>query len=85
MEAQRLLDAAPFPPDIVKVLKQALEGAWASIAPTIAPDRVDDTRMSLAHAVIAHAAVGDHDLKSLIASALDAVKNNRPSPQQSDS
>jgi hypothetical protein len=44
MEAQRLLDAAPFASDVVKMLKQAFDEAWATIAPTIAPNRVDDTR-----------------------------------------
>jgi len=48
MEAQRLLGAAPLEPDIVKVLNQAFEKAWASIAPTIATNRASDNRVSLA-------------------------------------
>jgi hypothetical protein len=64
MEAQRLLDAAPFAPDIVKSSQVAFENAWASLASTIAPDRVSDTRVSLAHAIIAHATAGDHDAES---------------------
>jgi hypothetical protein len=84
MEAQRLLDAAPFAPDIVKVLKQAFEKAWAIIAPTVARDSVDDTRVSLAHAIIAHAAAGDHDPESLADTALDAVKSHPPRPDALD-
>jgi len=78
MEARKLLDAAPFEPDTVKVLKQALDEAWARIAPTIEPDRVDDTRLSLAHAIVAHAGTGDCDCESLMAAALDAVQKHPP-------
>ena len=37
MGALRLLEAAPFGPDSINVLKQAFEEAWASIGSTIAP------------------------------------------------
>ena len=74
MEAQRLLDAAPFAPEIVRILQVAFDMAWASIAPAISPDRASDIQVSLAHAIIAHAAAGDHDPESLNAAALDAVK-----------
>jgi hypothetical protein len=56
VQAQKLLDAAPFAPEIDKVLERALEEAWASISSTVAPDRVDHTRISLTHALVAHAA-----------------------------
>jgi hypothetical protein len=46
MEAQKLLDAAPFAPAVVDVVKQAFEEAWASVAPTIALDRVDASEPS---------------------------------------
>ena len=84
MEAQRLLDAAPFAPEIVQILQVALDKAWASIAPTIAPDRASDTRVSLAHAIVAHAATGDHDPESLEAAALEAVKKHPPRVSPSD-
>jgi hypothetical protein len=57
MQARKLLDAAPFEPETVEVLKQAFDAAWASIAPSLGPDRIDDTRLSLAHAIVAHAGV----------------------------
>jgi len=78
MEASKLLDAAPFEPDTVKVLKQAFDAAWASIAPSIGQDRVDDTQLSLAHAIVAHAGTGDCDCESLKAAALDAVQKHPP-------
>ena len=69
MEAQRLLDAAPFAPEVVKNLKRAFEAAWATVAATTAQDRIDDTRMALAHAIIARAGTGGHDVDALMASA----------------
>jgi len=78
MEAQRLLEVAPFGPETVKVLKRALDEAWASISPTIPPDRVDDTRLSLAHAIVAHAGSGDSDCETLKAAALEAVQKHPP-------
>jgi hypothetical protein len=84
MEAQRLLDGAPFAPDIIRVLKQAFEEAWTKIAPTIVPDRAGDTRVSLAHAIIAHAAAGDHDRDSLKAAALEAIRKHPPRVSRSD-
>ena len=79
MEATRLLDAAPFAPDIVKVLKQAFDQAWTSISPTTPPDRAGDTRLSLAHVIVAHAGMGEVDCEALkFAAALKAVQRNPP-------
>jgi hypothetical protein len=80
MEARKLLDAAPHDPDTVKVLQQALDEAWASIASTTRPDMIENTRLSLAHAIVAHAALGDVDREALIAAALDAVQRHPPPP-----
>ena len=84
MEARRLLEAAPFDPEIVKILQLAFDNSWAIIAPTIAPDRASDTRVSLAHAIVAHAATGGHDPESLEAAALEAVKKHPPRVSPSD-
>lgn len=78
MEARKLLEVAPFGPDTLKVLKRAFDEAWASIGPTIPPDRVDDTRLSLAHAIVAHAGVGDSDCETLKAAAMEAVQKHPP-------
>jgi hypothetical protein len=51
----KLLDAAPFKPDIANALKQAFDEAWASIVRSIDPTTVENARLSLAHALVAHA------------------------------
>jgi len=78
MEAHRLLDAAPFAADVIRLLKHVLGEAWASVAPTIAPDKVDDTRLSLAHAIIARAVSGERDPDKLKAAALEALRKHPP-------
>ena len=78
MEACKLLDAAPFDPYTIQVLKQAFDEAWASISPTIPADRVADTRLSLAHAIVAHAATGAVDAEALKVAALKAVWSSPP-------
>jgi len=78
MEAQKLLDAAPFAPDIVKMLKQVFDEAWVCIAPSVQPHRVDDTRLSLAHTIVAHAGSGERDLDALKTAALQSVRKHPP-------
>ena len=78
MEAQRLLEAAPYAPQTVEVLKQALDEAWACIAFGIAPDLIENTRLSLAHAIVAHAGFGDKDCAKLKAAALEAIQKQPP-------
>jgi len=78
MEAQELLDAAPYDRHTVKVLKQALADAWATIARTTRPDLVQNTRLSLAHAIVAHAGSGAVERKALTAAALDAIHKHPP-------
>jgi len=75
---QRLLDVAPFTPDITDLLKHVFDEAWPSIAPTIAADLVSDTRLALAHAIIAFAAKGKRDSEALKAAALEAVRKRSP-------
>jgi hypothetical protein len=71
MEAQKLLDAAPFEPSAVKVLKQAFDEAWLCIALAVDPASVENARMSMAHAIIAHAGrLGANDVEALKAAAL---------------
>lgn len=78
MEAQQLLDRAPYGADTVEILKQALDEAWACVAFTIAPDLIENTRLSLAHAIVAHAGLGDNDCETLKAAALDAIQKHPP-------
>jgi hypothetical protein len=78
MEARKLLEAAPFDPDTINVLKRAFDGAWASIGPTIAPDRMVNTRIGLAHAIVAHAGAGELDCERLKVAALAAAVQKHP-------
>ena len=85
MEARKLLDAAPFKPDIIKALKQAFDEAWASIVHSIDPTTVENARLSLAHAIVAHAGLlGTEDLAAPKAAALASFeKNGTPLSQMS--
>jgi hypothetical protein len=78
MQARKLLDAAPFEPETITVLKQAFDAAWESIAPSVTQDRVDDTRLSLAHAIVAHAGTADWDSEGLKQAALEAIQRHPP-------
>jgi hypothetical protein len=78
MEARKLLDAAPYCPQTVEVLKRALDEAWSSIASTTSPDLVENTRLSLAHAIVAHAGLGSTDREGLKTVALDAIQKHPP-------
>ena len=66
MQARQLIGAAPFPPDVRKVLLDAFEDAWAELAPDVSSDPtvVDAARLSLAAIVmvdIATAGTFDRD------------------------
>jgi hypothetical protein len=75
MEARKLLAAAPFTPDAIKALTQAFDEAWASIAATVDPAAVENSRLRLAHAIIAHAGLlGTGDLEALKAAALSSFQ-----------
>jgi hypothetical protein len=77
MEARKLLDAAPFKADVIKALKQAFDEAWASIVHSIDPAAVENARLGLAHATIAHAGLlGTDDLAALKAAALASFEKN---------
>ena len=75
-EAQKLLEAAPFDPAIIKVLMRALEDAWLRLETATEPERLDDTWLSLAHAIVAHAATGEIDGEALTVAAVAAVQKH---------
>ena len=78
MRINSLPDAAPFEPSAIETLKQTFDEAWESIAASIEPACVENARLSLAHAIIAHAAVhGLGDLSALKVAALAAFRNGR--------
>jgi hypothetical protein len=82
MEAWKLLAAAPYCPHTVEALKRAFDEAWASIASTTSPDLVENTRLRLAHAIVAHAALGRIDPEGLKSPALDAIQKHPPHQSQ---
>jgi hypothetical protein len=78
MEAHKLLEAAPFDPATIKLLLRALEEAWARLESTIKPESIDDTWLSLAHAIVAHAGAGEIDCETLKVAAVEAVQKHLP-------
>jgi hypothetical protein len=73
MEAQKLLDAAPFGPEVLKILKHAFERASGFVGPTMA---FGHTRLRLAHAIVAHACSGERDCEVLAAAALASLRKH---------
>jgi len=78
MEAQKLLGAAPFEPDVISVLKLAFERAWAIVVPSMTSDSRSDTRLRLAHAIVAHASSGERDCEALATAALASLRKHSP-------
>jgi len=78
MEARKLLETAPYRPETVKIMKQALDDAWEEIASITKPDLVENTRLSLAHAIVAHSGLGDTEREGLKTAALDAIRKHPP-------
>ena len=77
-EARTLLEAAPFQPALIKVLVRALEEAWLKIRTTVEPERIDDTWLSLAQAIVAHAGADEFDCDRLTVAAIAAVQRHPP-------
>jgi hypothetical protein len=74
--AQKLLEAAPFDPATIKVLLRALEDAWLRLGTTTEPETLDDTWLSLAHAIVAHTVTGGIDGETLTVAAIAAVQKH---------
>jgi hypothetical protein len=72
VEARKLLEGASFDPPTLKIIGQAFDEAWATIAGRYSGDKVqtDLVRVRLAHAVLAHAVTYGNDLEALKAAAL---------------
>jgi len=52
MRAQRIIEGAAFGPEVLKVLWQAFDEAWASIADKFAPEEQELAREALAQAMM---------------------------------
>jgi hypothetical protein len=74
LKARELLDSAVFGPEALKVICQAFDEAWASIAGNFdeSPITVEAARLKLAQAILAEAN-GHHDVEALKNAALQAM------------
>ena len=76
MNARELIDSASFGPDALKVIGQAFDEAWASIAASFDenPLTIQATRLKLANAILAAVKANGHDdVEALKNAALQAM------------
>jgi hypothetical protein len=76
MDARDLIGGAAFPPDVLKVLHDAFDDAWAEIAPEVSGDAtvVEAARLSLAAIVLYIAKAGPIDRAGISSAAVDAFR-----------
>jgi hypothetical protein len=72
MEARKLIEGASYGPDALRVLFQAFDEAWASIAPRYGDDRraVEAARLRLANVLLALMREDNRDTAELRDAAL---------------
>ncbi|HEY7085471.1 MAG TPA: hypothetical protein VH519_11705 [Hyphomicrobiaceae bacterium] len=75
MKARALISAASYGPEMLKIIFQAFDGAWAEIAHYFEghPTQEDAARERLAHAVLAVADEHSKDPESLKRTALKVL------------
>ena len=75
-QARHLILSASYDPGTLKVLGQAFDEAWATIAGNFAedPQRIENARLKLATTVLGLAAEGVRDLEQLKASSLRLMR-----------
>ena len=75
MKARHLIDGASYGPDALKVMGQAFEEAWHTIADNFGndPKDIDKARMRLAEAVVSVASEDSRDVEALKNDALQAM------------
>lgn len=76
MEARQLIGGVAFPPDTLRVLFEAFDGAWTDLASNVSGDRqaIEAARLSLATIVLSLAAASQLDRDGLKAAAVEAFK-----------
>lgn len=72
MRARRIIEGASFGPEVLKVVSQAFDEAWASVAPTFTAGEHDDAREALAHAVMSAARQDSNDVATIRDAAVRA-------------
>jgi hypothetical protein len=73
MEAKRLIEGAPFDPELAKARGEAFEQAWAIVALRKSDTDISDLRLRLAKAVLANAERCGTDVNALVNIALGVV------------
>jgi hypothetical protein len=77
MRARKMLVDAAFGPDALKVITQAFDEAWGSIADNYkSAEQVEVARIQLANAMLCVASDGSRDVKVLKHAALRVMKGD---------
>lgn len=76
MRARQLIGGATFPPDELRVIFEAFDGAWSEVAPDIGsdPGAIDTARVSLASILLSLATAGLRDGHGLRTAAVDSFR-----------
>jgi hypothetical protein len=88
MARELLSESSAYGPDTLKILYQAFDEAWASIAEKYAddPDRAEIARLKLANTILSFPIEDIKDAQQITCSSLQimalqgAAANDRPSP-----
>jgi hypothetical protein len=75
MKARQVIDAASYGPEALKVMGQAFDEAWLSIARNFGndPRDIEKARFTLAHALLSVAHEDCRDVEALKRGALEAM------------
>ena len=76
MEAKRLIEGAPFNPEIAKTCGEAFEQAWAIVVLRKSNTDISDLRVRLADAILRHAERCRSDVDALVRAALTEMLPN---------
>jgi hypothetical protein len=79
MEARQLIGGGAFPPDVLHILFEAFDAAWAEVAADVSnrPDAIETARLTLAGIVLSLARVGPVDRDRIKTEAVDALRQMR--------
>lgn len=85
MKARHLIEGAVYPPDVLRVLFDALDDAWSVVAPDVStrPVAIEAARLSLATILLSLAKQHPIDRASLTSAAVDAFRLKHPMGRRS--
>jgi hypothetical protein len=75
MKARQLIANSSFGPDEVKAMGQALDDAWAKLAPSVddRPEAIEAARFALANIILSLGAQGNFDPERLADAAVQSM------------